>query len=150
RLGQALVRLRAGELAVAAVVRLVSPDARALGQHRILAGEDPWIIRPPPSAVDDDLITHLDVLDVLADRPDDAGAVAAARVKVLRLALSLPLGDHVDGRAERGPHVVVVDAGRHHIDEPFVRSDAGRRNHLALPGVARLAEAILPDQERVH
>src|SRR5262249_30284801 len=83
-------------------------------------------------------------------RPHDARAIAAARMEVLGLALPLTLADHVDGRAERGPDVVVVDAGRHHVDQHLVRSDAGRRDHLALPGVVRLAEAILPDATRVH
>ena len=150
RLGDALVRLGAGELAVAAVVRLVAPDAGGLGEHRILAGQHPRVVGSPPPAVHDDLVADLDVLDVLADCPHDAGAVAAAGVEVLRLAQLQALRDDVERLAQRGPHVVVVDARGHHVDQHLVGADGRRRQHLALPRVARLAEAVLPDRERVH
>ncbi len=149
-LGDALVRLRPRELAVAAVVGLIAPDARGFGQHRVLAREHPRVVRAPPAAVHDDLVADLDVLDVLADRPHDARAVAAAGVEILRLAELLPLRNHVEGLAQGGPHVVVVDARCHHVDQHLVGADGGRGQHLALPGVAGRAEAVLPHRERVH
>src|SRR5262249_24352772 len=136
-LRHALVRLRACELAVAAVVRLVAPDARRLREHRILAALHPWIVRPPPARVHDDLVAGLDVRHVLAGGPHDAGAVAAARVEALGLAGALPFGDHVERVAERGPDVVVVDPRRHHVDEDILRTELRGRDHLALPRVAR-------------
>ena len=99
---------------------------------------------------DDDLVTDRDVVDLIADAPDDARAVAATGVEVLRLALALAVGDDVDRGAERGPDVVVVDAGRHDVDQHVLRADLGGRDDLALPGVARFAEAVLADQEGVH
>src|SRR6476646_5320777 len=53
RFRNALVALRPGKLTVAAVVRLISPDACALSTHRITAGKDPRIIGLPPAAVND-------------------------------------------------------------------------------------------------
>src|SRR5262249_8872009 len=124
-LGDALMPLGTGELTVAAVVGLIAPDACALGAHGILAGTPPRTIGPPPAAVDDDLVAHLHVLHVLARGPYDAGAVAAARVKILRLAQLLPLRDHVEGLAEGRPDIVVVDSRGHHVDEHLVRADGG-------------------------
>ena len=149
-LGQALVRLGAGELAVAAIVRLVAPDARALRQHRILAREHPGIVGAPPATVDDDLVTDRDVPHVLAHRPDDARAVAAARVEVLGLPRLLALADHVDRSAEGGPDIVEIDPRGHHVDQHLVRPDGGRGQDLALPRVPRLAEAALSHGVRVH
>src|SRR5215467_4826921 len=100
--------------------------------------------------MDDDLVSDSDVPDVLPDGPDDAGAVAAARVEILGLALSLALGDDIDRRPEGGPDVVVVDPGRHDVDQHLVGADARRLEHLALPRVARLAEASLTDGVGVH
>src|SRR6266566_4314986 len=149
-LGNALMGLAARELAEASVVGLVAPDACALGEHRVLARPDPWIVGAPPSAVHDDLVADLDVLHVASDGPDDSRAVAAPGVEVLRLARALALADHVERGAERGPDVVVVDARGHHVDQHLVR--AGRRggDDLATPGVAGLAEAVLADEIRVH
>ena len=149
-LRQALMRLGARELAVAAVVGLVAPDARALGEHGVLARAHPRIVRAPPAAVDDDLVADLDVPHVLAYRPHDAGAVAAAGVEVLGLSLTLPLGDHVDGRAERGPDIVVVDAGGHDVDQHLVGADGRRLEDLALPRVTGRAEAALSHGVGVH
>ncbi|PYM14102.1 MAG: hypothetical protein DMD81_19045 [Candidatus Rokuibacteriota bacterium] len=42
------------------------------------------------------------------------------------------------------------DPGRHHVDQHVSRTELRRRNHLALPRVARLPEAILADEVRVH
>src|ERR1700730_3626010 len=138
------MRLGAGELAVAAVVGLVAPDPRALGQHGVLAGQHPGVIGPPPAAVYDNLVADLDVLHVPAERPHDAGAVAAARVEILGLAKLLALGDDVDGLAEGGPDIVVVDAGGHHVDQHLVGPDGRRGNDLPLPRIPRRAETALP------
>src|SRR5262249_21637349 len=150
RLRDALMPLGPGELTIAAVVGLIAPDACALRQHGILAREHPRIIGPPPAAVDDDLVAHLHVRDVLARGPYDARAVAAARVEVLRLAQLLPLRNDVQGLAEGRPDIVVVDPRGHHVDEHLVRADGGRGDDLALPGLTRLAEAVLADEVAVH
>src|SRR4029450_3549961 len=150
RLGHALVSLAARELAEASVVGLVAPDARALGEHWILARAHPGIVGTPPAAVHDHLVADLDVLHVLPECPHDAGAVAAAGVEVLGLAGARALRDHVERGAQRGPDVVVVDARGHNVDQHLVRAERGRGNDLAPPGVTRLAEAILPDKVRVH
>src|SRR5262249_9226214 len=116
----------------------------------VLPALDPGIVRSPPAGVDDDLVAGLDVGHVLTDRPHDAGAVAAAGVEVLGLAAALPLRDHVERIAERRPDVVVVDPRRHHVDENVLRADGRRGDDLALPRVARLTEAVLADEVRVH
>src|SRR4030095_15170075 len=149
-LGNALVGLTAHELPEASVVRLVPPDARALGQHRILARPDPRIVRTPPSAVHDHLVADLDVLHVPSDGPHDPGAVAPARVEVFWLTRALALGDDVARPAVRGPHVVVVDARGHDVDQHLVGPGRRRRDDLALPGVAGLAEATLTADLGVH
>ena len=82
------------------------------------------IVGVPHAAVDDDVVADLDVRDVLADRPHDAARVAAADVEVLGLALLLARLDDVDRDAHRRPHVVVVDARGHHVDEHVVRRRA--------------------------
>src|SRR5436853_321743 len=37
-----------------------------------------------------------------------------------------------------------------HVRRAGFGTDVGRRNHFALPRIARLTEAVLPDDERVH
>src|SRR5712691_10013926 len=140
------MRLGAGELAVAAVVGLVAPDPRALGEHGVFAGEDPGVIGPPPAAVYDDLVADLDVLYVLAGGPHDTRAVAAARVEILGLPQLLALGNDVEGLAEGGPDIVVVDAGGHHVDQHLVGPDARRGNDLPFPRISRLPKAVPPDE----
>src|SRR5205814_5633461 len=95
-LRHALMRLRARELAVAAVVRLVAPDARRLREHRVLAALHPRIVGLPPAGVDDHFVPDLDVLHVLADGPHDPRAVAAAGVEVFGLARLHPFADDVE------------------------------------------------------
>ena len=151
RLGNALMRLRAGELAIAAVVGLVAPDAGAFRQHRVAPRQHPGIVRLPPAAVDHHLVARLDRFHVLADRPDDPGAVAAAGVEVFLLAQRLlAFPDNIDRPAQRRPYVVVIDAGRHHVDEDLVVADLRGGKNLALPGGPRRAESILPHGERMH
>src|SRR3989441_10090606 len=98
--------LAAGELAVAAVVGLIPPDASALREHRVLARTHPWIVGPPPAAGDDHLVADLDVLHVAAHGPDDARAVAPAGVENLGITRLLALGDHIERSSQCGPHAV--------------------------------------------
>ncbi len=149
-LGLALVRLRAGELTVAAVVGLVAPYPRRRREHRVLAGEHPRIVRFPPAAVDHDLVANRDLGDLVANGPDDARAVASAGVKILGLALLLAVGDDVDGITEGCPHVVEVYSRRHDVDENVLRPHGGSRDHLAPPRFLGFAEAVLTDHEGVH
>src|SRR4029450_4494822 len=67
-----------------------------------------------------------------------------------RLAGVLPLRDEVQGWAERGPHVVVVDARRHDVDQHLVGPDGWGGQDLAFPCVLRRAEAALSHREGVH
>src|SRR5213076_142608 len=150
RLRHALMSLSAGELAVAAVVGLVPPDARRLGEHRVTARAHPRVVGPPPVAVDDDLVADPHVLYVAAGGPDDAGAVAAAGVEVLGLPRLLALADHVEWRAQRRPDVVVVDPRRHHVDQRLVGAEGRRWDDLAPPRLARRTEAVLAHDVRVH
>src|SRR5437867_5744396 len=150
RLRHALVGLRARELGEAPVVGLITPDARALGEHRILARAHPGIVGTPRAAVPDDLGADLDVLHFAPDRPDDPRAVAATGVEVFGLACPLALGDNVERRAERGPHVVVVDAGGHHVDQHLVGAERRRGDDFPPPGVAWRAEAVLTHDVGVH
>src|SRR5207247_5279291 len=82
-LRHALVGLRSRELTERSVVRLVAPDARGLGQHRILARFHPRVVRPPPAAVDDDLVADLDVAPVLGHPPPHALPVTSLGLRVL-------------------------------------------------------------------
>src|SRR5262249_29242646 len=128
RLGQALVRLRAGELREAAEAGLVAPDAEAPAEHRIAAPLHDRIVRAPHAAVDDDLVADLHVPDRAAHLPDDPGGVAAADVEaggVGKVGILRPRLGHVDRYAERRPYVVVVDAGGHHPDEHLVGLELG-------------------------
>ena len=142
RLGEHLVGLDPGELGERPPIRLVAPDPVARGGDRVATRLDPGVLDVPDAAVDDHLVADLDVLDALADLPDDPGGVAAADVEGLGLAGAVPRPDHVDRTPEGGPHVVVVDAGGHHVDE-----------HLALAGPRGghlLTEALRPDGLREH
>src|SRR5690349_9715174 len=94
----------------ASPVRLVSPDLLGRSEHWVLAGENPRIIRFPHAAVNDDVVTDFDVLDVFTDGPHNTRRVGATDMEVLFEAPTfLPRLDDVDGDAHRGPHVVVVD-----------------------------------------
>src|SRR4029453_6040629 len=154
RLRQALVRLDAGELREASPVRLVAPDAEARTEHGIVAGLDGRIVGLPDAAVDDDVIAGLHRRHRAARLPHDAGGIAAADVKrrlVGPLLVARPRLDHVDRRAQAGPHVVVVDAGGHHPDQHLVRTQLARRGDLLdLERLHGLAETILADQLGEH
>ena len=147
---EALVRLRPRELAVAAVVRLIAPDAGARRQHLVFAGKNPRVVRLPPAAVNHDLVTERDVRYLVADRPDNTSSVAAARVEIFGLALLLPVGDHVDRVAKRRPDVVVVDPRGHDVNEHVLGSDRRRGDHLALPGILGFVETVLTYDKSVH
>src|SRR3989442_14193198 len=108
------------------------------------------MLGPTRADVDAPIVADLDVAHVAADSTHDARAVAAAGVEVLRLAGLLALGDDVDRVAERRPHVVVVDAGGHDVDEHLVGADRRGGDDLALPGVAGLAEAVRAHDVGVH
>jgi hypothetical protein len=150
RLGHALMILDLGELREAAPVRLVAPDLLGRGEHRILAGEHPRIVGLPHAAVNDDVVTDLDVLDVLASGPHDAARVGASDVKRLLLALLHAGLDHVDGNAHRGPHVVVVHPGGHHVDEDVTWAERGNLHGFLFERIDRLAESLGANQLRQH
>ncbi len=150
-LGVALVLVDQGVLRERAVVGLVAPGLEGLGPQRVGAQADVLGGLVPLGARHDDLVADLHVLDALADGPDDAGAVGAADVEVLGGAEHLlPHPDHVDRRAERRPHVVVVDAGGHDVHQHLAAARPGRVDDLGAKGLLRLSEAVLPNDRRIH
>ena len=100
--------------------------------------------------MDHHLVADLEVGDILADLVDNAAGVAAADVKILRLASLVAGRDDIDRHAQPGPDVVVVDARRHDVDQRLVVSRFGHVDHLHLPGLGRLAEAIGAHRPGVH
>src|ERR1700730_1963024 len=95
--------------------------------------------------MDDDLGADLETGDAVAERPDDAGGVAAPDVEILGLSRPLALGDDVDRDAARRPDVVEVDARGHHGDQHLTRPWSGGVDLLDLEGIPRVAKAILAD-----
>jgi hypothetical protein len=83
--------------------------------------------------MDDDLVTHREVLDVRAHGVDDPGRVAPADVEVLVLPLAVAHRDHVDGNATGSPDVVEIDARRHHCKQDLVGFDR-RGRWWSFPG----------------
>src|SRR5438552_8050235 len=154
RLRQALVRLHARELREAAPAGLVAPDAKARAEHRIGARLDDRIILAPHPAVDHDLVAELHVADRAAHLPHDPRGVAPADVEgvgVWKVGVLLPALDHVDRGAERGPDVVVVDAGGHDPDQHLLGPELRRHlDLLHLEGPGRLAEAVLAHELGEH
>jgi hypothetical protein len=100
--------------------------------------------------VHDDVVADLDVLDVLAGCPDDAARIGATDVERLGLALLLARLDHVDRHAHRGPHVVVIDARGHHVDQDVAWAELGDGDGFLLERIARLAEPLGADQLGEH
>ena len=96
--------------------------------------------------MDDDLVADLHVGNVFADGVDDAGRIGAADVEVLDFPGLLAGGDDIDGEAETGPDVVVVDARRHHVDERVVGTDGGDIDDLGGERLEGFAEAGLADE----
>ena len=97
-----------------------------------------------------DLIANLHVCNVFAYGVNNAGSVGPSDVKVLRLAAALSRFDDVDGGTKSGPHVVVIHAGCHDIDEGVVGPDFGYRDDFCLEGVLGVSEPILADDLCVH
>ena len=60
------------------------------------------------------------------------------------------VAEHRDRLAERRPHVVEVDAGRHHAHDHLERAGLGDLDLLELEGVGRLALALLADHPGRH
>ena len=102
------------------------------------------------AAVDDHFVTDLKVGHGRADLVDDAGRVAAADVKVLRLALLLTHLDDVHRHAERGPDIVVVDPGGHDVEQHLMGCNGRDRHDLLLEAVLGLSEAVLAHQPGMH
>ena len=101
--------------------------------------------------MDHHFIADFDVAYVFPDGPDDPGTIGASGVKVFRLFEAfLPLGNDIDRIPERSPNVVVVDTGRHDVDEGFVIPDLRRWQHFTLPGVTRLTESALSHGKSMH
>src|SRR5262249_24605906 len=116
---EALVRLHAGELREAAPAVLVSPDPEGGAEHGIGARLHRRVVRLPHPAVDHHAVADLHAGDRAPHLPHDAGGVAPADVErrvVGPVLVALVRLDDVDGRAEAGPDVVVVDTGGHDPD----------------------------------
>src|SRR5580658_2940041 len=114
RLGHTLMRLDAGELREAAPVGFVAPDFERRIVHRVVAVFDCGAIRIPLPAMHHDMVADLDVAYVAPDRIDNSRGVAPADVEIRGVIFGfLPCGDDVDRRAERGPYIVEIHAGRH-------------------------------------
>ena len=105
----------------------------------------------PDAAMNHDAVADLDVVHVVPGRIDDSRRVAAADMKIRMIVLGLlARADHVDRRSERRPHVVEIDAGRHHVDEHFVGADFRHRDFLDLERMHRVAEPVRANHLRVH
>ena len=150
RLGQTLVGLNLGELSERAPVRLIAVNAEGRGEPRIAATHDHGIIRVPLPAVDHHMIADSDVGDAVADGPHHPGGVAPADVEVVRLSQPGMHSGDVQRHALGRPHVVVVDARRHHQDQHFPWARRRRVDHLRPEGRFRLAEPLGADDLRVH
>src|SRR5581483_8165255 len=126
------------------------PDLEGRREHGVLGGLDVRRLRVPRAAVDDDLVAHADVRHFGADRIDHPGGVTAADMEVGIVAhLRVDLDD-VDGDAEGGPDVVVVDAGGHYVDQHLARADLGGLDDLLGEGLDRLPEVLPAHGHRVH
>ena len=99
-------------------------------------------------AVHHDLVARLPAGDARADLPHDARGVRAADVvSVLGVVAVL---HHRHRLAERGPHVVVVDAGGHHAHDHLEGAGLGNLDLLELESVLGLALALLADDPGGH
>ena len=144
RLRHELARLHAAELRERAVRRLVAPDALRRRQQRI-AAVALLVVAVVLVAVDDDLVADLPALDLGADGPHDARGVRAGDVKRMLVAVERRYRN-----AEPGPHAVIVDAARHHIDQHFVLGDRPGRHHLAQHRRLRRTVPFLADRPGIH
>ena len=145
------MRLHARELGEAAPVGLVAPDFERRVVHRIVAVPDRWRVAIPDAAMYYDAVANLDVVHVMPDRVDDSRRVATADMKIRMIVFRLlARADHVHRRAERSPHVVEIDARRHHVNQHFVGADFRHRDLLDLERMLGVAEAVRADHLRVH
>ena len=85
--------------------------------------------------MDDDLVAGLPAGDALADLPDDPGGVRAADVVAVLGVVAV--AEHRDRLAERGPHVVEVDARGHDAHDHLERAGLRDLDLLELEGVGR-------------
>jgi len=81
-----------------------------------------------------------------ADLPHDPGGVGAADVVVLLGVVA----EYRHGLAQRGPHVVVVDARRHHAHDHLEGAGLRDLDLLHLERVAGLTLALLADDPGGH
>ena len=139
-----LPRLHAAELRERAVRRLVTPDSLRGRQQRI-AAVAVLVVAVVLIAVDDHLVADLPAPHLGADRPDHAGGVGARDVERMLVAV-----ERRDRNAEPGPDAVVVDAGRHDVDQHLVLADRPGRHHLELHRGFGRAVALLADRPGVH
>ena len=142
---QQLLGLDLAELGERAPARLIAPDLLARGGERIQA-VDLRILVGGLVAVHDDLVAGLPAGDALADLPHDSGGVRAPDVMVLVGVVA----EHRNRLSQRGPHVVEVDAGRHHADDDLKGAGLGYLDLLQLEGVGRLALPFLANHPGRH
>ena len=121
RLGQALMGLDLGELGERAPVRLVAVDPEGSGEPRVTSRSHHRVVGVPLSAVDHHVIADSNVRHPIAHRPRHSGSVAPADVEVVGLTQPRVHPGDVQGHALGRPHVVVVDARRHHQHQGFAR-----------------------------
>ncbi len=146
-LGQQLLGLDLRELCERAPGRLIAPDLLRRGGHRVETVHL-GVLVGGLVAVHDDLVAGLPAGHARADLPHDPRGVRAADV-VAELGVVAVL-HHRHRLAERGPHVVVVDARRHHAHDHLERARLGHLDLLDLEGVLRFAEALLADDPGGH
>jgi hypothetical protein len=139
-----LAVLHAAKLPEGTIGCLVTPDALRGREHRIAAVAF-LVVAVILIAVDDDFVADLPALDLGPHRPDDAGRVGTGDVIGLLVDV-----EHGNRRPERGPDAVVVDAGRHHENEHFVRIELPGRDHLDLHGHVGRALPVAPDGPGIH
>ena len=134
-LGHQLVGLHQRELAQAAVVGLVAPDALVGGEHRVVVRARILVV--DVVAVDGDRVARLPRADRGAHSEHHARGVAAHDVERLVVARaphalapeSLQEPERGDGLEDRRPHGVEVHRRRHHRDDGLVGREL-RQRHL--------------------
>ena len=104
----------------------------------------------PGAAVDDHFVAHLDVGDILAGLVHDTRGVTATDVKVFLLSLLVAGLDDVDGNAQGGPYVVVVDPRGHDINQDLIVCAFRYIDHFLLERLGRFAESLFANQPGVH
>ena len=144
RLRQQLPGLHAGELGKGTIRRLVAPDPLRVGEHRV-AAVALLVVAVILIAVDDDLVAHLPALHLGAHRIDDARGIRARDVEGVLVAV-----DRRDGRAQRRPDAIVVDASRHDEHEALILADLPCGDDFHLHRRIGRAVAFLPDAPGIH